>query len=466
MNKKTINLLMVAVLAAVMAMPHEAIAKRKKVQYLGHYYKGEVNKQKLPEGQGEMNIGGLLISGIFNGNSATNAEVCTSNYGNCKFRGTITFDESNNITLKSGGLFITEYYVYKESLHYATDEVFKNVESLTKDHVVNADTFEKKELKMKCSVSTDSEMLWYRYLNGPKELEVPIYPREGRLYDKEKYDMVKGYSERKQEIFVKPVYIDQFSDIKDDQGRIWSCSFPSYSVLFPDGTEITDKEWKSKRSDGIIIRGYNIERIGWDCIGTLEISLGNGFSVLGRRNPSVFMALAKRSPFYLEPGELRSFNVYSDLIKEGTSSVEIEKMLRENVLPFSKNFGKESYDIITVVNRSGSEIGHFRDGKYSSMAEIEKKKLDAAEAEKKADKEAYDKLCKKYGAKYVNAYYKGIPIVGMPEGLLKGLCNKIYSQSGSSKTYYIYPWPTARDNQRVFTVYVYNGKVSRVIDHR
>ena len=64
--------------------------------------------KKLPNGNGVMNVGGVLIEGIFDSNSATEAEVCKVKFQEgtlqlAVFYGTITFDESENTTLKAGG---------------------------------------------------------------------------------------------------------------------------------------------------------------------------------------------------------------------------------------------------------------------------------------------------------------------------------------------------------------------------
>lgn len=111
MNKTMIKLLMVAVLAAVMAMPQETMAK--KINYLGHLYKGKVNKDKIPEGQGKIKIKNLEIKGIFNDCTVTNAIVIVDRSvegpHNCRFDGTIIYDASDNITLKAGGVFTTRY---------------------------------------------------------------------------------------------------------------------------------------------------------------------------------------------------------------------------------------------------------------------------------------------------------------------------------------------------------------------
>lgn len=112
MSKKTIKLLFAALLVVVMVMPHEAVAK--KVTYLGHYYNGKLNKNKVPEGKGEMNVGGLVIAGVFDDRVVTDAVVRIMDEiegpHNCRFCGTVNYDESENITLNAGGLFFTRYY--------------------------------------------------------------------------------------------------------------------------------------------------------------------------------------------------------------------------------------------------------------------------------------------------------------------------------------------------------------------
>ena len=64
MSKKVL-LSAIAILCVMIGTPQGVMAK--KIVYLGHQYKGDINKEKVPEGEGEIEINGLTIKGMFNG---------------------------------------------------------------------------------------------------------------------------------------------------------------------------------------------------------------------------------------------------------------------------------------------------------------------------------------------------------------------------------------------------------------
>ena len=121
--KKNGILMLVVTLIMALGMNQSVMAKEKKVKYLGHNYRGEVNDQKVPAGKGVMNVHGLVIEGDFSDHSVSNAEVWRTTYlgtSNTTFNGTITYDESENIVLKAGGVISTKYY-YSDPNYYSGD---------------------------------------------------------------------------------------------------------------------------------------------------------------------------------------------------------------------------------------------------------------------------------------------------------------------------------------------------------
>lgn len=95
----------------------------------------------------------------------------------------------------------------------------------------------------------------------------------------------------------------------------------------------------------------------------------------------------------------------------------------------------------------------------------------AMEKEKeKADRDAYEYLCKQFGKKYVDAALKGQIIIGMPEILMVKTFNAIlYGQSGNTKTYRIYGYGSREsldgsihisNDHHLMTVWVSGGKVT------
>ena len=167
MRKQTI-IAILAVIFAAMAMPQNAVAKEKKVKYLGHQYQGEV-EGKVPSGKGVINVGGLIIEGVFNSNSVTDAVVYKSEYvgrPNRKFIGLVSFDESNDVTLKSNGTIIS--VVYAEINKFDQINLSRNAEinkfeeikeTIESDCIVNYDNFERKGVKIKSKYNQISHNL-------------------------------------------------------------------------------------------------------------------------------------------------------------------------------------------------------------------------------------------------------------------------------------------------------------------
>lgn len=456
MNKRTFKFFVVAILATTIAMPQGAMAKTKKMQYLGHFYHGEVNKKKVPEGQGVMNVGGLLIKGVFSDHSATNAEVCLSNYGNCSFNGTVTFDESDNIKLKTGGKYTTQYYIANNQDSYNVADAKNHESILTIDRVVNASTFERKVLSLKRPVQLNfRSRIDFGQLNPPKEVMESIHLTKATVHTK--------YSVHEQEIFIMPNGPEtELYRYKDTNGRIWTfTSANNYSIEFPDGTEINNGSWEMERENGIKIRNVKNDNI--------EIDFGNNLKLrsIYQYKAEKLIDLIERKPFCLKGNDFYDDNhdieIISDSLTWITPKAEVEKILQEKVFPYIE---KDEFAIKVKgldAEKKYQTIGECRwGGEYISMKEKDEESTKAAEAKIKAEEAEYNRLCKKYGKKYYDAYLSGEIVVGMPEALVRGFKHKIHSQSSSSKTYYI----LSMLGNRVFTVFVSNGKVTSFVDHR
>lgn len=88
----------------------------------------------------------------------------------------------------------------------------------------------------------------------------------------------------------------------------------------------------------------------------------------------------------------------------------------------------------------------------------------------KADRDAYETLCKQFGKQYIDAALKKQIIVGMPEILMvKTFDAKLYGQSGNKKTYRIYGYGSRErldgslyisKDHHLMTVWVSGGKVT------
>ena len=138
-------------------MPENVLAKGKKVKYLGHNYEGMVDKSKVPSGEGAINVSGLIIEGIFNATTITDAEVHRTTYlgpSTTTFKGTITFDESDKITLKAGGTISTKYH-FRDDFNNISESTNEVTETLQEDKVVNSDNFEPRSIKIPHTITPE-----------------------------------------------------------------------------------------------------------------------------------------------------------------------------------------------------------------------------------------------------------------------------------------------------------------------
>lgn len=466
--KKSIFYLLVAVLTAFMAMPQEAMAKK---YYLGHLYKGEM-KKKIPNGQGIMNVGGLLIEGIFDGQSATNAKVevvrmSIEDPKNCMFSGTITYDESDNIVLKAGGVFSVKYLVEPEIgfRNESYEELEKRAntinETLKEDRIVNYNTFEKKELNFRynfepiifgmeseiptsieASVALSLKDISHTYSNG---YHTGIEHYKFFVFDKETLQLCN----------------ERLTDYKDEEGRIWNFYSKRplyYRVDYPNGDWIAYNNgqdeawsWRINFPDGTFLSKENNKKLAF--FNNLFAIGGLGSSdetFIKYRGMDKFMYT-----FSKDEDEIALF--LTDEPKEG-----MEKFIPEKVLPHVKNETNQNFKFKIRKGDSWSwdaVLGFYENGKYTSYDEI---KQAAHEQEQEQEQEAYDKLCKKYGKKYVDAYNDDKVIIGMPEGLVKSFRHRVAAESASGRTYNL----INVFNEVVATVYVHNGKVARVRYYR
>ena len=113
----------------------------------------------------------------------------------------------------------------------------------------------------------------------------------------------------------------------------------------------------------------------------------------------------------------------------------------------------------TLIKANGKRIEYIN-GKTESQIAAEKK------AESAKATAQYNTLCKKYGRQFVDAALKQIPIIGMPEELLKAAFTlEFVRQSGNYKLYRItgLGWKnfgrTLSDSALLYSIWVFNGKV-------
>lgn len=184
----------------------------KQITYLNHTYTGKIEK-KVPLGGGQIEISGINLTGIFIDNTIIGAEFTN---GPLTFKGNITFDESDMITLKKGGSIWTEYY------HYGEASPKFSVHQLSTDSIIDPNNFLINELPMTYSYE----------LNVPKELfpapsltaPYTIKLKSGKFID-------LSPEEKKS---LEAINLNAY---KDNAGRLWDYNKAgnTYKVTYQDG---------------------------------------------------------------------------------------------------------------------------------------------------------------------------------------------------------------------------------------
>lgn len=418
--KKVILFISSVVLLIGFANPQSAIAqnKIKKVKYMNHKYKGEVNRDKIPDGEGELDL--LGIKGFFEGNNVTNATI---DGGKVKYYGDLTFDESYNVTLKAGGTFIY-YYCVDSNYHSWQRQADKGYgdskveEVLQSDKVVSADEFNITEKEIEIPI----------HLKGVEnKLNPPVFPKKFLLKE-HKYEYTEKETYMGQQMqFQRNRYVfvldnnDQSLNIhgvKDEQGRVWNYirrnNSYSYKVTYPDGSYYSHSEEPGKRDthwmvclpNNVTIEGGqnhvlittkdNIVRING---GVFEAGI-DGFIALNE---------SKSVP------KVRSLEVkFLNKDAQNIPDNEVEKLIKEEIIPV---YGATNVDVMPDLAMDGytESLGSFRDGQYISKKTMTAKAWDKEKAREKA---ARPYLNKKYGKAYVDAIANGKLSVGMPLNLL------------------------------------------------
>lgn len=488
MNKR-ILLTIITALVMSFVMMSSGMAKVKKVNYLGHEYKGEVNDQKIPAGKGRMTINGLRIVGVFDDRSAKDAQVALYD-GNSVFTGKITYDESDNITLKAGGVISTRYYHTKDKgdaylINYDPAYVTNTLEE---DRIVNSSNFEPKELKLSCIL--DEDILDYSSFHRLKALKIPQMSADytvglTQVYDKNRNTMkaFAAYEEHKLDTL-------KVSNYKDRQGRLWNFAYEPFkkdrytlgrnynlTVKYPDNSFLTyvisddnPKEaslnWEIHYPDGKIVKATQTKDN--NCIidlGKFQIDCG-GY-VEYTHIIHLFVEAKTKGSFYYPHGYKGITSNTIDLSK--LTNQEIEKLIANEVLPHMNR-----YELIITGNAyPNQKIGVFREGKYTSRKqelEAEAKK----EAEDKAAEQRYiAQFKKKYGFNPATISLKNVIAPGRSWSALAAwndwcksygpvgstLFAKLIRDNGSSKCY---SFSLGYSNEYEGYFWIRNGKITSV----
>lgn len=487
--KKKVLLLMPLFL--VFCITQNVVAK--KVIYLGHEYKGDVDKDKRPSGEGVMNVGGLIIEGIFHPHTVTMASVkITSDLGKqrTRFSGTVTYNESNNIVLKAGGTITTEYFESWDDVGKGNAKYVK--ESLKEDRVVNSDNFEPEELEFP-----------FKYKLGEvfNEFNPPIVPA---YYAIPLTRLGKNSTGGEQEVFIDLKKVRKLKTVvvkglKDDQGRIWDYfendSCYDFTVNYPNGSFYSERKVYSKRNEKG--KGENVKyEIHYPDGKVLRFNenyyydLGNGLYVSSKFDTdAIFVAND-----FLENLKKTTINVwtsgiaYSDQYDfSSLSSNEGDKIIKEHIIPFLENTD-HSLSILEsprwaddsdalwlsqgIVNKAEATVGRFDffEGKWKYMTKDDQiKAKEAEEAEKeRAIKAKLAPYTRKFGFNPSDKSLKQLVTVGRSFSLLCDYFNDYYVQgsncffsfaedTGISKAYRV-----VKNKKRVGHVYVQRDKIISV----
>lgn len=471
MSKRTILLTMTA-LFLLIGTPQSVMAK--KVVYLGHQYKGNVNKDKVPEGEGEIEINGLTIRGTFIGSTISDASFETSWI---KYEGNVTFDDSNIITFKKGGVFTRFYYFSKDLRGVSNEKLIldeerinklreigreitfglvypselstvqnKTSKTLEEDYLIDSDGL----MKAKMEILIPIEMTYV-----PSELNPPVAQLKLNipLTKFDRWDNVLNRENGNIYLYVVPsnCFDNGFKDYKDSEGRVWDYEYnQGYKVTYPDGSfasnktngkivnpnksyYINDYSWKIDYPNGDQIRRYSVDKIvvslkDKKCFFIVYESIGDALGVEDVINGNTNKLILKTK----YPSSFRMGVFDADDIPEA----ELHSIIKEKVLPYfsfpQKDVALDFYysrdkEMYNTEIAGRTYIGSIQNGVYKTKGDI----IKDAQKEELANRQ---ELNKKYGKANVDAIINKRLLVGMPINLL--IDNKGMSWINAYKMYW------------------------------
>lgn len=409
----------------------------KKLVYLGHNYDGKV-KNKVPEGEGEIFVGNLKILGTFSANTVTNASVSwyDQTIPNVMFLGTVIFDESNDITLKAGGMFKTFYFPNKYD--HRIDDRKSFDETLAEDRITSSlsvdSLFNPKTLKIPYTHSEKNNdnadlnyNLNYNGFNIPNYLTVKEY-KYVRLEDIEcPIDQWGRYKVKTKAFIYEKPYWDVkkpiiMKDFKDNEGRTWNINYDVYNhestwtVSYPGGSWYTknamdlNNSFELHYSDGAVVK---TTKKYW-----YYLIFDDGIWISTSSMKKDFIQNVKQNQFSIPEYENGYRYIYSaDINFETFSEQDVKKFIEEKILPrFKRKEGVIEFCLVKDADDTQKNIvAWYKDGKTTLT---KKQQAQANESVRKEYSENVARLKKAYGAKYVDAAMKGNLLVGMPLDLL------------------------------------------------
>jgi len=264
MKQRSFLIFVAFIMLFALVMPQNMTAK--KIMYKHHQYKGDVSKEQIPQGKGEIDIAGIVIKGIFDATNITNAYF---ERDWLKYEGDVTFSESKSVTLKTGGKF-TRYYYEENSIRIyphnaSTTYVYPNelannkksiTEILSEDIEIDNDGLLKDVVKI--PIKTEMKGVPLELYPPVVTLDIPI-----PLFKFTKWvDKIQNNENNGGDIYLHVVPSQILSreipvkDYKDDEGRVWNYMIDprgysnnvTYKVTYPDGS------YSSNETGGKIVK--------------------------------------------------------------------------------------------------------------------------------------------------------------------------------------------------------------------
>lgn len=485
---KTIIIKVMAIIATVgfCGIPLNAVSKEnkvKKVEYLGHMYEGQVNKDKVPEGNGTMNIGGLIIKGKFQGTEVSDAKVYMEKESDSFFRttysGMINYDQSNNVTLKATGNMTVCYFISKggDSADYKPEESRRALEKLKEDQILNIENFNPEELTVSSYVPDLSLGGSFSKLNPPQvTLNNTVKPSKIRLAEQK--DPNNPYASDNTTIKLVKAFIANPNDqkqklegYKDNEGRVWEYrrnknqNRVKFKVTYPNGSYYYDdgmiNHFQINYSDGRQLfydknLGYSIDNIiylwPWDRYDPSDIFCNN---------INVFPTKG-----HLGMDTPKRVYVKSDKVSSSEIGDYIDKSI--NILLDNSETLKYVDNINSNNEIDNVTLGYMEDGRYVSKNDHDAAK---AAADAKAEKARQAKLApyiKRFGFNPSGKSIKQLVAVGRSFSLVNDYLNDYYvggqnfwfsfaEDTGISKGYRV-----IMNNNRVGYIYVQNNRIISV----
>jgi len=363
----------------------------KKLTYLGHQYDGKVNGQNIPEGKGKIDIGGLIIEGMFNGKTINDATLKTDWL---KFDGSVEYGREDAVTLKEGGV-LTKYYYQTQDIrverNYNGWTIYESslpgkqkntVENLSQDKVIDNQGLQEEPLTLPFT---------FEMTGIPSELNPPIVKKKGE-FPLMKYSIWTrdGRQEGYMYAYVantQPGVNDFVEGYKDDEGRSWTYIGAGefvfigkremqFFVIYPDGSNyVYDGSWTlSYPSQKKVMFHNDFYEKGRMLLLVNGDKYEEGKDVAVRKIGEI-TGLSDFLTYYSEQKKVTLPSGVEIIVPEklkNMSAMEIEKFLQDNVFSIVKTsnlFAAPIY-IDDRPLRSGNEyrsnncLGRYVDGKF------------------------------------------------------------------------------------------------------